>query len=377
MSEVWIIRSGEDLRKAVRDCYEQALEPHLDGVGQVLLKPNFVVGLPSDAGVTTDLRILAELLALLRNRGLRARVGESSLHSTERVLRELGVDEMGELAGSVVNFDREGWTKVKCPDAAVLREFHLPRVVVESDLVISVGKMKTHSLTTVTLSVKNLFGMLPRGDRKLAHSEGLDEAIVDLFEHVKRRTKVFSMVDGVYALDGRNGPTSGRAVRMGLLVAGVDPLSVDATCARVMGCDPNAVRHLALCRDRGLGEMGAITIRGAKLADVRRGFDLPPSGGQILPSLFHAILERVFKKTPYLKSEDKCTRCGCCADICPKNCIDIQSGAPTVSERACISCLCCCEACKYGAMDYRVRNYPLYRTLKWLRNVVLRKGGST
>ena len=69
-----------------------------------------------------------------------------------------------------------------------------------------------------------------------------------------------SIVDGSVALH-REGPDHGEPIRLGVVVAGTDPVAVDAVAARVMGFDPRAIAHLRRAADLGLGVIDAGAIR--------------------------------------------------------------------------------------------------------------------
>jgi uncharacterized protein (DUF362 family) len=92
--------------------------------------------------------------------------------------------------------------------------------------------------------MKNIFGVVP-GTRygwpkNILHWAGIQESILDLCATVPLH---FVIADGVVAMDG-NGPLSGSARKMGKLVLSNDPVCADATCARLMGFEPNRVPHI-------------------------------------------------------------------------------------------------------------------------------------
>ena len=106
------------------------------------------------------------------------------------------------------------------------------------------AKMKTHHWTGATLSMKNLFGTVPSGvygwPKNVLHWAGIEECIADLHAAFPRQ---FAIVDGIVGMEG-NGPIQGVPKRVGVLVAGSDPVSVDATCCRIMGLDPMQIGYL-------------------------------------------------------------------------------------------------------------------------------------
>ena len=125
-----------------------------------------------------------------------------------------------------------------------LHELWLPHTVLASDFVVSMPKVKTHHWAGVTLSLKNMFGIVPGmkygWPKNLLHWNGIHESILDICATVPIH---FVIADGITAMEG-NGPLQGSARQLGKIVLADDPVAADATCARLMGFDPLQVRHL-------------------------------------------------------------------------------------------------------------------------------------
>jgi len=106
-------------------------------------------------------------------------------------------------------------------------------------------KVKTHHWAGVTLSLKNMFGVVPGmkygWPKNLLHWSGIHESILDICATVPIH---FVIADGITAMEG-NGPLQGSARQLGKIVLADDPVAADATCARLMGFDPLQVRHLS------------------------------------------------------------------------------------------------------------------------------------
>ena len=121
-----------------------------------------------------------------------------------------------------------------------------PLMVMEADLVVSLPKMKTHHWAGITVSMKNLFGIVPGAiygwPKNLLHWEGIEDSILDI--NAALRVPRFNIVDGIVGMEG-NGPIQGDVVDSGLLVLGADPVAVDATVARLMSIDPTRIDYLA------------------------------------------------------------------------------------------------------------------------------------
>jgi uncharacterized protein (DUF362 family) len=103
------------------------------------------------------------------------------------------------------------------------------------------------------------------------HWAGIHESILDINATVKPH---LAIVDGIVGMQG-DGPIMGTPIQANVLVMGRNLPAVDATCARVMGIDPNKIPYLM----RASGRLGAIRDsniiqRGENIASVRRDFQL-------------------------------------------------------------------------------------------------------
>jgi uncharacterized protein (DUF362 family) len=158
-----------------------------------------------------------------------------------------------------------------------LSSLYLPNTVLECDLLVSMPKMKTHHWVGATLSMKNLFGLVPGGvygwPKNVLHWAGIGETIADLHTLFPR---TFSIVDGIVGMEG-NGPIQGTPRPMGVVVAGADPVAVDATCCRIMHIDPRRVSYLTLAAGEAQLREDFIPQAGEKIASVSSAFALLPS----------------------------------------------------------------------------------------------------
>jgi len=371
MSRVFISKvEDQDVSHAVSSCFDRLVsDQFLHGVRKAVIKPNLLNSAPAHSGVTTDLRIVSSLIELLIQRGVeKVFVGESSLINTQQVLEALDVFRLERLGASVVNFDRDGWVQVESPIPMVLDRFNIAKTVYDCDLFISVAKMKTHSETKATLSIKNVLGAISPYDRRVGHRTDINRAIVEAFAYIKRNKRFLSIIDAIYALEGKQGPSFGNPVRMDLVIASDDPVAADATCIELMGYDVNKVEHILLAAQLGLGRIEDREIVGPRVEEVRIRFEVPPDKTPF-SGFLPQVQERLFKKLPYLKFQDRCTRCERCVDTCPGGNIAINDGRIEIDYQNCLSCLVCCEACTEGALDYRVTHASLYKMAKGTRDL--------
>lgn len=358
-----------EIEKSVARGLKKICNPEfLRGVKTVLIKPNFINSRTSETGITTDLRIIVALIKIFKMLKKEVIVGEGSIENTEKVFGDLRIYELEKLGTRVVNFEKDEKILVRSPAQLTLKEFYLPKSVIDADLIISVPKMKTHSECSVTLSIKNLFGMLTRKDRKIAHMQNIHESLIDLFSYLKKSKKLLCFVDAIIALEGKGGPIKGNPVNLGLIIAGNDLLATDIACVKIMNYLPNKVKHIEISMNLGLGKRQDIII-GENIDKVKRKFEMPL---EIISkiSFLKPITKKIFKKRPFLNYPDKCTLCKRCIEMCPQEAISLKRDKISFDYNRCIGCLVCCESCMQGALDYKVSNLGLYKIARKIKRKI-------
>ncbi|RMH36887.1 MAG: DUF362 domain-containing protein [Nitrospirae bacterium] len=217
---------------------------------RILLKPNLVETHPGHEHINTHpfvVRAAAE--AFLRLGASRVLVGEGPGHrqDTLQILEESGLAEvLNEDHIPFMNLnDLVGTSVPNAGKQTALSTLTFPTVLHEVDWIVSMPKMKTHHWTGVTLSMKNLFGLMPGlyygWPKNVFHHAGLHESILDITATLKPH---FAIVDGIVGMEG-DGPLMGTPKPLGVLVMGRNLPAVDATCARLMGIDPYKIGYLS------------------------------------------------------------------------------------------------------------------------------------
>jgi uncharacterized protein (DUF362 family) len=193
------------------------------------------------------------------------------LQDTMMALEESGTKAMAEKLGvPVVDLNRDSHGEVEIPGALVMKTVKIARTVLESDVIVSIPVMKTHIRSAVTLSLKNMKGVMPGAEKRKTHKLGLEQAIADLNAVVKPH---FAVMDGLVGMEGLwEYPDD--CVRPGLVGASRDPVALDSVFARIMGVEVQDVMHLQYCQGRGLGmaDPKEIEVVGIPILEVRRPF---------------------------------------------------------------------------------------------------------
>ena len=248
-SRVAII-SAEEYSERLDDLLLSALrEFHFNLRGKsVLLKPNYVEYIAGVEVNTNPLLVGAAAEAFLKLGAKSVVVGEGPGHQrdTYLLLTESGLAaQLRSQQISFVDLNRDELFKVPMRASYTgVEHLWLPRTVLESDFVVSMPKIKTHHWAGVTLSMKNMFGVVPGTKygwpKNILHWKGIHRSILDICATAPMH---FVIADGVVAMEG-NGPLHGSHRHLGKIVLADDPVAADFTCARLMGLNPHAVWHL-------------------------------------------------------------------------------------------------------------------------------------
>ena len=214
----------------------------------VLLKPNIVEYAPDVPINTHPVLVGATATAFMRLGAAKVLVAEGPGHvrDTFLLLEESGFREaLAKRGVAFVDLNRDDVVRTRAvANYSGLAQLWIPKTVLAADLVVSMPKLKTHHWAGVTLSMKNMFGVLP-GDcygwpKNVLHWHGIHESVLDICATVMPH---FVIADAIVGMEG-NGPLNGKSRGLGYVVLADDPVSADFTCARLMGLNPLGVPHL-------------------------------------------------------------------------------------------------------------------------------------
>jgi len=246
---------------------------------RVLLKPN-LVEFEADSPVNTHPLLVHAALEAFRGLGAEVRIGEGPGHRRNT----LDLAEAAEYFQTIPQFE-DLFSDLNLEDVSQvqlarprsrLQSIFLARPALDCDLLVSMPKMKTHHWVGATLSMKNLFGVVPGGvygwPKNILHWAGIPECVADLYHTLPRH---FAIVDGIVGMEG-NGPIQGTPKRSGVVVAGRDLAAVDTTCCQIMSIDPRRIEYLRLAVPDMEELMSSVQQIGEATARVRTPFRLLP-----------------------------------------------------------------------------------------------------
>ena len=289
MDTLVIVSKGKNPYLTTKQGLQKFPLSHLKG-RKVLIKPNAArLAFPGD-GVTTHPQVVAATIDYLKEKGVRRiAIGESCIFGVDpkEAFQATGMHGVSEEKKvELLDLDRGNPTEIAIPGGRVVKKIKAPAILKEFDFIISIPVMKTHMHTQVTLSIKNMKGLLWRREKARFHqlrcnrniTQGYKELDIAISEMASVLSPHLAIIDGTVGMEGM-GPAYGQAKKMGIILVGNNPLSTDAVAAWLMGLSPETIPHLRLSAEKGLGEidLGKISIEPKDYSKWVMPFEPPPS----------------------------------------------------------------------------------------------------
>ena len=324
---------------------------------KVLLKPNMLSAKRPDEAVTTHPEVVRAVIELVLEAGGIPLVGDSpGVGGLARVAEKSGLAAVvRETGASLVAFE----DPMDVPGKGLFRRIAVARPYLEADRVINLPKLKTHGMMTMTCAVKNLFGAVVGTEKAAWHlkaGEDRDLFARMLLEICFLRKPDLNIVDAIVAMEG-DGPGSGDPREVGLMLAGVNPVSVDVVAGELLGIPGNLlyVEQEALKMGIDGADRGDITVSGCSVPDARvDDFRLPPTADVQwgIPRFMARRIRNLFTAYP-CPLPGVCRLCGICRDACPPGAIAMDDKGIHIDYQRCIRCFCCRELCPQSALGVR------------------------
>jgi len=258
-----------DIRRIVYQAMD-GLRYQPDGdLDSVAMKVNLRYYWDHSTGETTDPRIVSALIDYIRERYNRqARIiiaeADASAMRAQHAFTMLGFDKLAkEKSVELVNL---GKTEAILKKAKVGRkeyELPIPKLLLKTDLLINVPKLKVHRLTGITCALKNIFGAISKPKKYVYHNR-LAHIIAGINKIV--RTNI-ALVDGIVVA----GKTP---KKLGVAMASDNVVACDFIAAKAIGCEPFRVEYLKLALKEKLGDVNDLHLieNSVKLSVVRKDF---------------------------------------------------------------------------------------------------------
>lgn len=273
-----IVVHGDDPAAMTREALAAArIETLIRPGARIALKPNLVVSKPASSGATTHPEIIKAVIEYLREKGFECisiMEGSWAGDSTARAFAAAGYEELSASLGvPLIDLQLDSWRRY---DAGRGMNIAVCDQAMAADFLINLPVVKGHCQTTITCALKNLKGCMPDDEKRRFHELGLHEPIARL-NCVLRPG--FILADAICGdLDFEEG---GNPVPMNRLVAGLDPVLLDAYACRLLGHNPSEVAYIGLAEQYGVGSANLEAARITELGDKEAAPATSPRSGRV------------------------------------------------------------------------------------------------
>lgn len=276
------IAKDPDIYKMVEEVF------FLLGGLELLIKPNSTVVLKPNAGhlgapetsVNTNPDLVASVIRVVRKaKPKKIVLAEASAIGCDTMacFESSGILKAAEEAGidEVIDIKREkDLVNIPIRDArSDLTKVKIPRFLLEAEHIINLPIFKSHASMVFTCALKNIKGTVQDKVHYEMHQTNLAAAMMDLWSVIKPDLTIADLIRPAEGF----GPHSTVPLDFGCIVAGKDPVAVDATACRMVGLDINKVPYFEAAKERNLGvfEEDQIEIRGKSVKEVFKQMWLP------------------------------------------------------------------------------------------------------
>lgn len=359
----------EEIKEKIKYIFEDSgFSEKLIPGKSVFLKVNLLRAAKVERCVTTNPKFVRAVAEILIDKGLKVIIGDSPAGPFTPIwLKTIYIDSglLDEFKDLDVEFNyNTEVTMIKNEEAYRLKDFEVFQALLDSDLIINLPKLKTHTMMRYTGAVKNMFGAIAGLTKanyhfRLQKGEEFGHHLIDIIETVKPD---FNLMDGIMGMEG-DGPSSGDPISSNIIIGGENPYALDKVAIDYISFPENYVYTVKSSRERGLFD--EIEIIGDRLDPIEFK---KPKGTQItfLPGWLPESVQEFFikhLKAKIIFNHEKCIKCRHCSRSCPVSIIEFnEKGYPYYNFDKCISCFCCHEVCPVDAID--VKNPIISRLMR-------------
>lgn len=264
--------SLDDVEQFVRDSLE-VLDPQASmfSSGQkVLLKPNLLRGFIPERCVTTHPVVAEAVCRVLKDFSVRQIVISDSpaLGSLSAVADKAGYGLLEKKYGVQILPLTD---PIPFESAEGISHLKIAGCLDQYDRIINLPKVKAHCQMTMTLSIKNLFGLVIGKRKPVLHclvkndKMKFGKMLIDIARHVN---PCLTIVDGIQAMQGQ-GPSNGTPYPLGVMGAGVDMTALDRVFADLLNIPLDKVYALQAARLKQFGQYHLEHIEISGLTDYK------------------------------------------------------------------------------------------------------------
>jgi len=242
-----------DVKELVRKTFEAAggMTKFVSKGDVVVIKPNVSWARRPELAASTNPQVMEAVVELCQDAGAKkVRIADNTIHDARRCFALTGAGSVSKNTGADLIYPRSSLMREMNLNGNRLGAWQVYVPLVEADKVINLPVAKHHSLSVLTLGMKNWIGAVG-GSRWLLHQD-IHQTIVDLAQFFN---PTITMIDAIRIMT-RNGPSGGSTgdvAQKNMLILSDDPVAADARAALLFDRQPNSIGHIRLGQKWGLG----------------------------------------------------------------------------------------------------------------------------
>lgn len=222
---------------------------------KVVIKPNIGWDVDPERAGNTNPKLVGRLVEHCFNAGAKeVYVFDHTCDDWKRCYTTSGIEKaVRDKKGTVVPGNTENYyQKVSIKEGKRLKETSVHELILSSDVFINVPVLKNHSSSKLSISMKNLMGVV--WDRGYWHKNDLHQCIADFASAYKPTLNIIDAYN-VMMKNGPRGVSKADVVQMKSLLITRDIVAADAAAAKLFGMEPATVNHIKYASDMNIGKM--------------------------------------------------------------------------------------------------------------------------
>jgi len=230
----------------------------------VVVKPNIGWNKPPEQAADTNPKLVSAIVKHCLDAGAKkVYVFDHTCDSWEKCYSISGIGDAAKKAGASIAQanSRDYYQKVSVPYGDILKTAEVHELILKSDVFINVPVLKNHGSADLTISMKNLMGIV--WDRGYWHANGLHQCIADFAGYRKPDLNIVDAYN-IMKTNGPRGVDSEDTLLLKSQIISSDIVAADSAAAKLFGAEPADIEHIKLAAAKGLGQMDL------KKVDIKR-----------------------------------------------------------------------------------------------------------
>lgn len=219
----------------------------------VVIKPNIAWNSAPEMAHNTNPYLVEHVARMCKKAGGKVTIFDRTCNSARLSYKNSGIRQAAKNAGVKIEYvDDRKFIKINVPNGLNLKKLSVYKPVLDADFVINMPVAKHHSSSELTISMKNLMGVIG-GSRGALHWK-LHENIVDFAKTIKIDLIICDCLR-ILTAHGPNGGSLDDVKETKTIIMGTNPVSIDAYATTLFRKSPSRIDYIKLAANEGMGEI--------------------------------------------------------------------------------------------------------------------------